>query len=113
VEPGLLPLVDVFNAPGAFADELRRSMVRMRPGLDHEFIAATYVGEQSNYDFTTIAARADYAIVSPRNVEYIRSRCDVFAEVCAFYRELGKQGRMVYRVPDGFELAFIYELRPK
>ncbi len=113
VEPGLLPLVDVFNSPGRLAEELRRSLVRIRPNLDDEFIVATYVGEQSNYDFATIVQRADYAIVSPRNVEYIRSRCDAFAEVCAFYRELGKQGRKVYRVPDGFELGLIYDLRPQ
>lgn len=113
IESGILPLIDTTLVPGRFAAAVRGSLVAMRPGLDHEFISAVYVGGRSNYEPGVLAAkRIDYAVISPRTVRYIESRCDALPDICAFYRELRAAGSIAFETPEGLEPAVVYAVRP-
>jgi hypothetical protein len=110
VESGVVPLIDTLKEPGRFAAELRASVAAKRPNLDQRYIGAVFVGGR-NYDPGTVARKEiDYAIISTRNVHYIETRCETYPEVCAFYSELRRRGRIVYETPPGFEPAIVYEL---
>ena len=112
VESGLLPLIDVIKEPGPLAAALRRSLVASRPQLDQRYIGAVYLGGYSNYRADLLTAEGvDFAVISLRNVQYVERRCDAFADVCAFYRDLRDRGRIVYQTPEGVESAVIYDVR--
>jgi hypothetical protein len=112
IESGIAPLIDTLEEPGRLAAELRQSIVAIRPKLDQHFIGAVYVGGRSNYDPAVSGNdRIDYAIVAFRTVRYIESRCETFPDVCAFYRDLRANGRVVFETPPGFERAIIYDVR--
>jgi hypothetical protein len=111
IEAGIVPLIDAANGPGRFAAALRKSIGTMRPRLADEFITAAYVGGIAHYGAGVLSdAHVDYAIISPRTVTYIESRCEAFPEVCAFYRELRRRGSVAFATGEDAEPAVVYEV---
>lgn len=114
VESGVVPLIDTLKEPGPLAAALRRSLAAMRPNLDQQYIGAAYVGGRPNYQAAMLSrGEIDYAIVSPRNLQYIDGRCGALPEVCAFYTELRSRGRIVFEAPEGFEPVLVYDVRSR
>jgi hypothetical protein len=112
LESGVVPLLDLVGEPGPFGLAVRRSLVTRRPGLDLRYVGAVYLGGHSNYRADLLTAeRVDFAVISMRNVLYVEPRCDTFADVCAFYRDLRARGRIGYATPDGVESAIVYDVR--
>ena len=111
VESGVILFLDTLSEEGELARELRSSMLRVRPGLNHEFVNVIYIGG-NNYDPAMVASRRiDYAVVSQRTVRNIGQRCKDFPTVCEFHRLLREEGRLVFETPQGIEGVFIYEVR--
>lgn len=111
VEAGLVPLLDAMDGPGPLAAELQRSLVRIRPDLDHRFLGASFVGGTVNYGAGILSdGRVDYAVVSSRNLRRVAEQCDAYPEVCAFYRQLQAHGRLVFTTPEGVEPVAVYQV---
>ncbi len=111
VESGVVPLLDTLGEEGRFADELGKSVVRVRPKLDQEFIGAIYIGG-CNYEPDKVAKREiDFAVVSRRTMQDVERRCTALPKVCEFYEQLRKMGRVVFETPPGFEMVFVYDVR--
>jgi len=109
VEAGIVPLLDLQGDPSPLSDALRESLVRVRPGLDQQFIRASFVGGVINYGPTVLADRGiDFVVVSRRNLQYIPHQCDAFPDVCALYQQLREHGRVVYDTPIGIEPVSVY-----
>jgi len=53
----------------------------------------------------------DYAVVAPRNVQYIEGHCDVCPQACEVYAALRAGGDVVMQSPQGFEPVQVYALR--
>ena len=114
VEAGLVPLLDAMDGPGPLAGALQRSLARVRPGLDLRFLGASFVGGVVNYDPALLTdGRVDYAVVSNRNLQRVGHQCTAYPEVCAFYRQLQGQGRLVFATPEGIEPLSVYQVRPE
>jgi len=112
VEAGAVQLIDVLTAEGRFPAAVRGALRALRPGLDHTYLAAIYVGEQQHYSPALLReGRLDYALVSMRTMRDIERRCATFPDVCAFYAELRRRGRIAFETPTGVEPAVIYALR--
>jgi len=111
VESGIVQVIDTMNEPGHFAAALRKSVITVRPQLNHEFIGAVYIGGRNYSPALVENSSIDYAIISPRNVAYIETRCDMFPEVCAFYRALQARADVVFETPNHVEPVVIYRLR--
>jgi hypothetical protein len=111
VESGVILFLDTLSEEGEFAREMRSSMLRVRPELNHKYIGVIYIGG-NNYDPAMVASRSiDYAIVSQRTVRNIGQRCQDFPRVCEFHRLLREEGRLVFETPEGVEGVSIYEVR--
>jgi len=111
VESGIVPLIDTLNEPSRFAAALRRSLLARRPKLDQHFLGAIFLGG-CNYDPGWVTrGEIDYAVIAPRNVQYIEKHCAELAPVCAFYAALRSRADVVATAPPGFEPVEIYALR--
>jgi len=113
VESGVVPLLDGLAEPGALGRALRESLGRVRPGLDQDFLFASYVGGVINYGPSLLADRdVAFAVISQRNLQYIlRQQCDAFPDVCALYQQLRERARVAYVTPPGTEPIVIYDRR--
>ena len=110
VESGVVLLIDTLKEPGAFAAELRKSLVARRPNLDQNFQGLVYVGGR-NYDAAILMERhIDYVLISKRHVDYIEAHCDLYPEACAFYRELWDNADVAFE-PAGTEPVVMYKVR--
>jgi 4-amino-4-deoxy-L-arabinose transferase-like glycosyltransferase len=114
VESGVVPLLDGVSAPDQLGPVLREALVRVRPGLDHELVHASYVGHIVNYGPTVLADRGvDFAIVSRRNLQSMERQCAAFPDVCAVYDQLRRRGRVAFEAPPGTEPTIVFDLRPE
>ena len=52
-------------------------------------------------------------MVSNRNLQRVGHQCTAYPEVCAFYRQLQGQGRLVFATPEGIEPLSVYQVRPE
>lgn len=112
VESGTVPLLDGLAEPGVLGRVLRDALVRVRPALDQEYLHASFVGGVVNYGPSLLAERGvDFAVVSWRNVLYIRRQCEAFPDACAVYTQLEKHARVAWSSPEGTEPAVIYAIR--
>lgn len=111
VQSGVLPLIDILEQGGAFAAALRESLVRVRPGLDHQYFPAVYVGGRAHYEPDVLTAkRVDYAIANGRTMHYVGTRCAELPDVCAVQQDMQRRGRTAFITPDGVEPTVIYDL---
>jgi hypothetical protein len=111
VQSGVLPLIDILEQGGPFAAALRESLVRVRPGLDHQYFSAVYVGGRAHYEPDVLTAkRIDYAIANGRTMHYIDTRCAELPDVCAVQRDMQARGVTAFVTPDGVEPTIIYQL---
>lgn len=112
VQSGVLPLIDVLDQGGPLSAALRESLVRVRPGLDHHYFPAVFVGGRINYEADVLTAkRIDYAIANGRTMHYIDTRCAELPDVCAVQRDMQARGSDAFVTPDGVEPTIIYDLR--
>jgi hypothetical protein len=111
VESGIAPLLDTTMEDRRFGAALRRALVSRRPRLDHDYRGAVFLGG-CNYDAGALRrGEIDYAVVAPRNIQYIERHCGEFARVCEFYEALRARAEVVMRAPEGFEPLAVYALR--
>lgn len=111
VEAGLVPLLDAMDGPGPLAGALQQSLRRVRPALDFDFLGASFVGGAINYDPQLLSGgRVDYAVVSIRNLQRVAQDCDAYPALCAFYRQMQAQGRLVFTTPEGIEPLAVYDM---